>query len=339
MAHNVEPVVDAIPAAEKTGTTETTETTGQQTYLIPLRDLLPPDSPRLAGESVEHIRLLAEVAEALPPILVHRNTMKIIDGAHRVGAARLRGETSIRVRFFDGTAEAAFVEGVRANTTNGLPLSRADREAAALRIAAIHPTWSHRAIAAASGLSDKTVKQLRLRSTGGLPHLDTRVGLDGRFRPITAAPGRERAAEALASRPDASLREIARLAGVSPGTVRNVRERLRRGEDPLTVGRPRATGPRPASTGPAGGGAGRASRAGSGRRPAARPSGPARGRRPAAHAVGGRVDGRAQGRRADRGGRATALRVHPGPHRAQLCDGVRRVRPAPRTTGRRRHVC
>jgi hypothetical protein len=41
------------------------------------------------------------------------------------------------------------------------------------------------------------------------------------------------ASEVIARRPEASLREIARMAGISPATARDVRERIRRGDDPL----------------------------------------------------------------------------------------------------------
>jgi hypothetical protein len=38
--------------------------------------------------------------------------MCVMDGVHRVRAARLRGERSIEAVFFDGDAEAAFVQAV-----------------------------------------------------------------------------------------------------------------------------------------------------------------------------------------------------------------------------------
>jgi hypothetical protein len=38
-------------------------------------------------------------AEKLPPILVHRATNRIIDGMHRLEAAKLRGDETISVRF------------------------------------------------------------------------------------------------------------------------------------------------------------------------------------------------------------------------------------------------
>jgi hypothetical protein len=74
---------------------------------------------------------------------------------------------------------------------------------------------------------------------------------------VEASGGRGRAAELLAERPDISLREVARRAGVSVGTVRDVRRRLRDGLDPVL--RPRrgtktrqTGGRRPSGTAPAG---------------------------------------------------------------------------------------
>lgn len=200
---------------------------------VRLDDLAPADSPRRDGEDEAHIRLLADSDSRLPPILVHRGTMRVIDGMHRLRAARLRGDETIETRFFEGCEELAFVLAVRANVTHGLPLSLADREAAATRILALYPQWSDRAIAKASGLAAKTVKGIRRCATGELPQLHTRVGQDGRARPVDSAKGRVLAGEVLAARPDASLREVARIAGVSPGTVRDVRQRLLRGESPV----------------------------------------------------------------------------------------------------------
>ena len=201
--------------------------------IVAVEALLPADSPRLAGEDPDHVRTLADAGAGLPPILVHRRTMRVIDGMHRLRAAVARGERRIAVKFFDGTGEAAFLAAVQANTSHGLPLSRADREAAVLRIARSSPDRSDRAIAAACGVSNKTVSAIRRRATGEAPQLRARTGLDGRVRPLDGAEGRRAAEEIIRVRPDASLREIAREAGISPNTARDVRARLRRGEDPL----------------------------------------------------------------------------------------------------------
>jgi hypothetical protein len=201
--------------------------------IVSVDSLLPAESPRLEGERAEHVRALAELDDDLPPIVVHRQTMRVVDGMHRLRAAVLNDRRTIGVRFFDGTEDAAFILAVQLNTAQGLPLTRADREAAALRIVVMRPEWSDRAIAALTGLSGKTVGALRRRSTAAIPQLNDRVGRDGRVRPLAMAEGRRRAAEALRNRPDASLRQIAKIAGVSVGTAHDVRHRLQAGADPV----------------------------------------------------------------------------------------------------------
>lgn len=177
---------------------------------------------------------LAETETPLPPILVDRRSMRVIDGIHRLMAASLRGQETIDVEFFDGTAEDAFLRGVEANVTHGLPLSQADRNSAAMRILVSHPNMSDRAIAKATGLGARAVAELR-RSTDAVPQLSTRVGRDGRVRPLNSVEGRLRVAELMAENPQTSLRQAARVAGVSPATALDVRRRLERGEEPVPV--------------------------------------------------------------------------------------------------------
>src|SRR5215469_3704588 len=129
--------------------------------IVPLGDLRPGDSPRLEGTDEEHATRLAETEEALPPILVDRKSMRIIDGAHRFMAASLRGQESIEVEFFDGSDADAFLRAVEANVQHGLPLTRADRWAAAARIVASQSHMSDRAIAEATGLSARRVASIR----------------------------------------------------------------------------------------------------------------------------------------------------------------------------------
>ncbi|MFL6144180.1 MAG: streptomycin biosynthesis protein [Labedaea sp.] len=168
-----------------------------------------------------------------PPIVVHRATMRVVDGMHRVRAAMLRGDDEIAVRFFDGAAADAFVLAVRMNVQRrGLPLSLGDRRGAATRILGSHGQWSDRAIASVTGLSHKTVGAIRRRSTGEFAQLSGRVGLDGRIRPVDGDQRRREVGELLVRLPDASLREIARVAGVAPATVRDVRAGLRPGDGP-----------------------------------------------------------------------------------------------------------
>jgi ParB-like chromosome segregation protein Spo0J len=201
--------------------------------LVPIARLTVADSPRIGGEDAEHIRTLAGVSTVFPPILVHRPTMRVIDGAHRLHAALLRNERRIEVRYFDGSEEDAFVLSVRLNVAHGLPLSRADRNSAADRILRAHPNWSDRAVAAISGLSDKTVGSIRRRTSAEFPHLSHRVGRDGRIRPNDAAAARRRAMAYAEHRPDARPREIAEAAGISVTTARDVRGRVREGLNPV----------------------------------------------------------------------------------------------------------
>jgi ParB-like chromosome segregation protein Spo0J len=200
---------------------------------VQISSLLPSDSPRLHGVSQEHVRILAEVTEELPPIVVHRSTMQVIDGMHRLHVAALRGQEYIGVQFFEGTRDEAFVLAVKLNLTHGLPLSSVDRKSAADRFLRSHPTWSDRAIALAAGVSDKTVAAIRRRSTSENPHLNSRLGRDGRMRPTDPTEGRRRASEYISEKPDASLREIAHAAGIAVATAQDVRRLVRLGEDPV----------------------------------------------------------------------------------------------------------
>uniref|UniRef100_UPI00384B6F5B streptomycin biosynthesis protein n=1 Tax=Spongiactinospora rosea TaxID=2248750 RepID=UPI00384B6F5B len=152
---------------------------------------------------------------------------------HRVQAARLRGEAEIDVKFHDGDEAEAFVVAVRANTTHGLPLTLTDRTAAATKILELFPAWSDRAIARAAGLSAGTVGAIRRRATVDSAHSNIRLSRDGRKRPVTSAEARRRAGELINRSPKASLREIAKSAGVSAATVRDVRMRLAEGRDPV----------------------------------------------------------------------------------------------------------
>ncbi|MFI5780489.1 transcriptional regulator [Nocardia sp. NPDC051570] len=211
----------------------------RETVQIRLDTLALADSPRLAGADFVHIRALAEVEETLPPILVHRPSMRVIDGAHRVGAARLRGAQTIAAQFFDGSETEAFILAVQMNITHGLPLSLADRKAAASRIIRDCPQWSDRAIGVATGLSHKTIGALR-RSTGIDTQSNIRIGRDGRPHSPDRADGRRIASELIARSPGIPLREVAKAAGVSLGTAHDVRQRLRRGDDPIPGPRPPA---------------------------------------------------------------------------------------------------
>lgn len=191
-------------------------------------------SPRLGGEDLQHARVLAGIQGPLPPITVRRQTMQVIDGRHRIRAAQLNGRSVIDARLVECDERTAFALAVRENVTHGLPLSLADRRAAAVSIIAFYPHWSDRVVAEQTGLSDKTVSALR--TTGPTPDSagqGARLGRDGRLRPLNSAAMRRKAAAMLKEDPSAGLREIARSTGLSPATVRDVRIRIDEGKDPV----------------------------------------------------------------------------------------------------------
>ncbi len=179
---------------------------------------------------------LAAAETELPPIIVHREAMRVIDGLHRLRVAQVRGQEKIPVRFFDGNDADAFVIAVKSNIAHGLPLTLADRKAAATRILASHPQWSDRMIASVTGLSAGTIGEMRKRLIA-IGMNDARIGKDGRVRPLDRSQGRKLALELMAINPRLSLRQIARAAGISTETARDVRSKLHRGEDPIAQGR------------------------------------------------------------------------------------------------------
>ena len=201
---------------------------------------------RHGGTNAAHVQVLVDASGAveLPPILVQEEGWRVIDGLHRLEAAKLRGNDIVKARFVDCTDSEALVLAMKANSSHGLPLSKADRILGAKRVLAAHPHWSDRAIATITGLSAKTIASLRDHSAGGT-HLGTkRLGRDGKRRPVTPGEGRRRAAEYVIAHPNAPLREVARETDVSLGTVHDVTARLRRGANPERNGhRPLATRP------------------------------------------------------------------------------------------------
>jgi hypothetical protein len=207
-------------------------------HRVAVADLSPGESPRQGGLNEAHVARLAECVAGLPPILVDRKTMKVIDGMHRLSAAKRTGRELIDVMFFDGGTQEAFILAVELNIRHGLPLSLRDRKAAARRILAASSGLSDRTIAFKTGLSDKTVAMIRACSGAEIPHADTRKGRDGRVYPVNGAEVRRLLMQAVADRPDAPLREIASAFGVSPTTVRNARKRLSISGDSVHTGEP-----------------------------------------------------------------------------------------------------
>ncbi|HLI76767.1 MAG TPA: ParB/RepB/Spo0J family partition protein [Acidobacteriaceae bacterium] len=200
---------------------------------VDISSLVSAGSPRLLGVNQEHAEALAEIDGNLPPILIQRSTMRVIDGMHRVDAARIRGEEKICAQFVDCADDEAFLMAVAANIKHGLPLTLADRRTAALRIIQLRPEASDRWIGKIAGLADKTIAAIRRSEAGSIPQPDRRVGRDGRVRPLNAAEGRRVAGDLLTANPSIPLHQVAQDAGISLRTARDVQNRIQRGMDPV----------------------------------------------------------------------------------------------------------
>ncbi|MCH0566153.1 ParB-like nuclease domain-containing protein [Streptomyces sp. MUM 2J] len=168
--------------------------------------------------------MLAET-QLLPPILVHRGTMRVIDGVHRLMAARLRGDRSLDVTFVDDSEDNCFIRAVEANNAHGMPLSLADRKAAAARILRGRPEWSDRAVAGIVGLSPKTVAVVRQKPSEEIPQSTMRIGRDGRKRAMQPPHASRRTALDDSAGPASSQVGGPNAHGVGDGGVRTTPSR------------------------------------------------------------------------------------------------------------------
>ncbi|MDA5145918.1 ParB/RepB/Spo0J family partition protein [Streptomyces sp. AD681] len=218
----------------------TLESLTDLTDWVKVDTLLPADSPRLNGLDEQHVKQLADVYPTLPPILVHSRTMRVIDGMHRLAAARRNRLDVVEVRYFTGTEEESFLRSVSANVAHGLPLSPDERKTAAHRILDMCPELSDRAVGACTGLSPKTVASVRSRSTEDSTRLNVRVRSNGKAHPLDRTAERLHAAQLMIARPDLPLRAVVKETGLSLGTVHDVRQRLLRGDTPVPVSRRRS---------------------------------------------------------------------------------------------------
>ena len=144
----------------------------------------------------DHVERLAVAVDALPPVDVVKLTEQrfgLLAGYHRREAHRLAKRATMRVVIHDPDTEEWFGFAVRSNLAHGLPLTMAERKAAALRMLKDGDKRSDRVIAEDCGLSHPTVAKLREArfeledeeteaSTG--KNYQLRVGRDGKARRV-----------------------------------------------------------------------------------------------------------------------------------------------------------
>jgi ParB-like chromosome segregation protein Spo0J len=203
------------------------------TVEVPISGLNIDFSPRRGGLRADHVDALAELGGRWPPIVVGRADQRVIDGLHRVAAARQLGHRKIVAKLVEVSEDEAYIASIKGNIEHGLPLTLAERKDAANQILQGHPSWSDRRIATICGLSPGTLGTLRAQPREQPDHADQnaipaerRTGRDGKSRPVNTVATRQRVAEAIAETPDQSLRKIGSRVGASPETVRAVRAQL-----------------------------------------------------------------------------------------------------------------
>lgn len=203
---------------------ETTSRTGgrlSEEVTLELASLVFGFSPRFVPEDPELVRALAELpGEALPAVLVHAATMTVIDGRHRVLAARLRGDGSIRARLHHGNLQEALLMAVELNVPHGKPLTYGEKLHSACLVLADVPETPDSTVADICGLLPKTVNRLRgivkeCTFTASEAHNSSRI--------LSSEVARREARQIMLSFPEESNRSIAREVGLSEATVRAIR--------------------------------------------------------------------------------------------------------------------
>jgi len=93
-------------------------------------------NPRLHGVDQDVVEFYAGIfADVVwPPILVDRATRKLLDGWHRVEAAKRAGIYSLAVQWVEAKEEELFALAVKANLGHGIRLSREERFKAIARL-------------------------------------------------------------------------------------------------------------------------------------------------------------------------------------------------------------
>ncbi len=192
---------------------------------VPVRKLKAGLSPRSGDLNEANIEALAEVIDRLPPILVHKESMTVIDGHHRLEAVRRAGHELIGAVLVATTLAEAAALAIVANVAHGLPLTISERKEAASRLIEATPDQSDRSIAVLCGLAPSTVAKVRARCLGSTTGYDNRLGVDGHRRGRCSDEVKERLAASLHDRPDQSYRTLGRDVGVSASTVSRLARR------------------------------------------------------------------------------------------------------------------
>lgn len=143
-------------------------------------------SPAMRAElSAEAVEQYAGMLDELPPVELMRvgRSLRVIDGRHRIAAARAGGRTEILAVIREGSERDAFVAALGANARHGVRLSGADLRVvvgAALADAEL-ARWADRRLARLVGCSHTIVGVIRAECRPETVD-GPRVGADGKTR-------------------------------------------------------------------------------------------------------------------------------------------------------------
>ncbi|OPZ87511.1 MAG: Transcriptional regulator NovG [bacterium ADurb.Bin429] len=156
-------------------------------------------NPRAHGVDQEVVEFYAGIFEEVvwPPIVADRATKKLLDGWHRVEAAKRAGAYSLPVLWVDAKEEELFAHAVKLNLGHGLRLTREERLRAVAKLA--REGWTPERIVEFLGCTPILVKQA-----------EQAEDLRAHFR-ATQHPG--------AALPTESLAEVAKLEPVDRDAV------------------------------------------------------------------------------------------------------------------------
>ncbi|HEX2949112.1 MAG TPA: ParB/RepB/Spo0J family partition protein [Armatimonadota bacterium] len=124
-------------------------------------------NPRLDGVDTDVVEYYASIFKDVvwPPILVDRATNKLLDGWHRVEAAKRAGVYTLPVQWVDAKEEELFALAVKANLGHGVHLRKEERYKAIARMQ--REGWTNERIAeflnCSLAMTNKTEKAEDLR--------------------------------------------------------------------------------------------------------------------------------------------------------------------------------
>lgn len=137
-------------------------------------------------EAVEDYLNRMKAGDEFPPIKVFSKNGRfvLLDGRHRLEAARCNHQRDITAEVWEGEWEQAVQIGLAANATHGLRRTNADKHQSAKVALQTWPDYADRRLANICVLHHSTIAAVRRDSTGGISQLEVakRQGADGKIR-------------------------------------------------------------------------------------------------------------------------------------------------------------